>query len=745
MNNHHQHHTGHHTSEAKSASCCHSSKIPKNSEVTEASGFYICPMHPAVRQNRPGNCPICGMALERETVSIEKEVSSEYLDMKRRFWLALILTLPLFLLEMGGHFLAHSIPAGLSIWLQLILATPVVLWCGWPFFQRGYYSLKTRKLNMFTLIAMGIGVSWVYSLVATIVPGLFPAAFQTANGHVAVYFEAAAVITTLVLLGQVLELKAREQTGSAIRALLSLSPETAHRIGVDGTEEEVSLEKVQVGDLLRVRPGEKVPVDGKVMEGQSYIDESMVTGEPMPVSKEVGAKVIGATMNQTGSFVMQALHVGSDTMLSRIVQMVSEAQRSRAPIARLADKVSGWFVPIVLLIAVLAFIVWVLVGPQPSFSFGLIAAVSVLIIACPCALGLATPMSIMIGVGQGAREGILIKSAQALEQMEKVNVLVVDKTGTLTEGRPILTRIVTTDAFNEQEVLAMAASLEHRSEHPLARAIVDAATKQKLSFDSVLEFNAPTGKGVTGRVGSHQITIGSLRFTHELGIKDNLKLTKIADEERARGATVVFVTLDKEIAAILVVEDPIKSNTPMVINELHRNGIEVYMLTGDSKKTALSVANTLGIKNVIAEVMPEEKSRQVRELKNKGFIVAMAGDGVNDAPALSDADIGIAMGTGTDVAIESAGITLLHGDLEGILKARHLSAATMRNIRENLFFAFIYNGLGVPLAAGVLYPITGLLLSPIIAAAAMSLSSVSVIGNALRLRGLKLNVLSETK
>jgi Cu+-exporting ATPase len=745
MDNHHPHHTKHHVSETEPASCCNRAKTPKDAQLRESSGFYICPMHPEVRQNRPGNCPICGMALERETVSLEEEVSSEYLDMRRRFWIALILTLPLFLLEMGGHFLAHTIPAGLSTWLQLILATPVVLWCGWPFFQRGYYSLKTRQLNMFTLIAMGIGVSWIYSLVATIAPGLFPVAFQSAKGHVAVYFEAAVVITTLVLLGQVLELKAREQTGSAIRALLSLSPETAHRIGKEGTEEDISLEKVQVGDLLRVRPGEKVPVDGEVMEGQSYIDESMVTGEPMPVSKEVGAKVIGATMNQTGSFVMKALHVGSDTMLSRIVQMVSESQRSRAPIARLADHVSGWFVPIVILIAILAFIIWALVGPQPSFSYGLIAAVSVLIIACPCALGLATPMSIMIGVGQGAREGVLIKNAQGLEQIEKVNVLVVDKTGTLTEGRPTLARIVTTDAFNEQDVLAMAASLEHQSEHPLAQAIVAAAKKQKLSFAPVDEFNAPTGKGVTGKVSNHQIAIGSLRFMHESGIKDNPELIRLADQERAEGATVIFVAIDRALASILIVKDPIKSNTPMVIDELHRYGIELYMLTGDSKKTALSVANRLGIRNVIADVMPEDKSRHVRELKNKGFVVAMAGDGVNDAPALAEADIGIAMGTGTDVAIESAGITLLHGDLGGILKARHLSVATMRNIRQNLFFAFVYNGLGVPLAAGILYPMTGLLLSPMIAAAAMSLSSVSVIGNALRLRRLKLNVTSEKK
>ncbi|CAM2888546.1 copper-translocating P-type ATPase [Legionella anisa] len=745
MENNHQHHKGHHATKTHAASCCHKPNEPKDSERTKSSGFYICPMHPEVPQEKPGNCPICGMALEPEAAGVEEEVNAEYLDMRRRFWMALILTLPLFFLEMGGHFITEIIPASGSTWLQLILATPVVLWCGWPFFQRGYQSLKTRQLNMFTLIAMGIGVSWAYSMVAALVPGLFPAAFKNAEGFVAVYFEAAAVITTLVLLGQVLELKAREQTGSAIRALLSLAPESAHRIGTDGLEEEVPLDKVQVDDLLRVRPGEKVPVDGEVMEGQSHIDESMVTGEPMPVSKEVGAKVIGATMNQTGSFVMKALHVGSDTMLSRIVQMVSDAQRSRAPIARLADKVSGWFVPVVLFIAVFAFIVWALVGPQPSLSYGLIAAVSVLIIACPCALGLATPMSIMIGVGQGARAGVLIKNAQALEQMEKVNVLVVDKTGTLTQGRPVLTRIITDEAFNENEVLTLAASVEHQSEHPLAQAIVAAAKKQQLSFTGVAQFNAPTGKGVTGVVDGYQVAIGSLRFMQESGIKDNSELIKKADNERAQGATVVFLAVDGVMAAILVVEDPIKSNTALVINELHRSGIELYMLTGDSKKTALSVANTLGIKNVLAEVMPEEKSRHVRELKNKGFVVAMAGDGVNDAPALSEADVGIAMGTGTDVAIESAGITLLHGDLGGILKARHLSMVTMSNIRQNLFFAFIYNGLGVPIAAGVLYPMTGLLLSPIIAAAAMSLSSVSVIGNALRLRRIKLNPTSEKK
>ncbi|RUR20337.1 copper-translocating P-type ATPase [Legionella sp. km535] len=739
------HHTGHHHDTAESASCCHKHKVPKDAEKIKPGGYYICPMHPEVRQNRPGNCPICGMALEPEALSIEEEASSEYLDMRRRFGVALILTLPLFLLEMSGHLLTHSIAGGFSSWLQLILATPVVLWCGWPFFQRGLHSLKTRQLNMFTLIAMGIGVSWIYSLVATLVPGLFPAAFQSVNGQVAVYFEAAAVITTLVLLGQVLELKAREQTGSAIRALLSLAPDTAHRIGAEGNEEEVPLEQVQAGDLLRVRPGEKVPVDGILIEGKSYVDESTITGESMPVSKEIGAKIIGATINQTGSFVMKASHVGSETVLSRIVQMVSEAQRSRAPIARLADKVSGWFVPIVILTALLTFIIWTLVGPQPSSGYGLIAAVSVLIIACPCALGLATPMSIMIGVGQGAREGILIKNAQALEQMEKVNVLVVDKTGTLTEGRPALTRIVSIGSFNEQEILAMAASLEHQSEHPLAQAVVKAAIEQKLSFAPVEEFNALPGKGVTGRVGSHQMILGTLRFMRESGIEITPELIRIADEERAEGATAVFLAINRTLTSILIIKDPIKSNTLAVMNELHQSGIELYMLTGDSKKTALSVANSLGIKNVIAEVMPEDKSRQVRELKNKGFLVAMAGDGVNDAPALAEADIGIAMGTGTDVAIESAGITLLHGDLEGILKARRLSVATMRNIRQNLFFAFIYNGLGVPVAAGLLYPMTGLLLSPVIAAAAMSLSSVSVIGNALRLRRIKFNATSEKK
>ncbi|MCL9682885.1 copper-transporting P-type ATPase [Legionella maioricensis] len=725
------------TEGAKKHTGCHSKQDthqgkPAASKEGEAV-MYTCPMHPEIRQSHPGNCPICGMTLEPVTATIMEEVSPEYRDMRRRFWVSLILTLPVFILEMSGHGRISHLSTSQSTWMQMVLATPVVLWGGWPFFERAFQSLKTR-LNMFTLIAMGIGVAWVYSLVATLFPQLFPAVFRK-EGVVAVYFEAAAVITTLVLLGQVLELKAREQTGSAIRALLKLAPESAHRLREDGSEEEVSLDAVHEGDLLRVRPGEKIPVDGEVHEGHSHVDESMVTGEPMPVAKDVGSKVIGATINQTGSFVMKALHIGSDTMLARIVQMVSEAQRSRAPIQRLADTVSSWFVPIVILIAVASFSVWVLYGPQPAFSYGLIAAVSVLIIACPCALGLATPMSIMVGVGLGARNGVLIKNAEALEHMEKVNTLVVDKTGTLTEGHPKLTQIITADEFEEDEALAWAAALESNSEHPLANAIVAAAKEKKLTLSHVSEFNAPTGKGVTGIIEGRSIGIGNTKLMQELGVHSNLLVAK-ADKLRAEGATVMFMAVDGKAAAILAVEDPIKATTPDAIRELQEDGIEIFMLTGDSKKTGEAVAAKLGIKHVMAEVMPEDKSRIVGELKAKGRIVAMAGDGVNDAPALAKADIGIAMGTGTDVAIESAGVTLLRGDLNGILKARRLSQATMRNIRQNLFFAFIYNALGVPIAAGVLYPMTGMLLSPIIAAAAMSLSSVSVIGNALRLRWL---------
>ncbi|CAM2833643.1 TPA: copper-translocating P-type ATPase [Legionella pneumophila] len=712
-------------------------KPQQDSSKMEGLIVYTCPMHPEIRQSAPGHCPLCGMALEPETISAEKAASPEYLDMRRRFWVALILTGPVVILEMGGHGLKHFISGVVSSWMQLLLATPVVLWGGWPFFKRGWHSLKIRQLNMFTLIAMGIGVAWIYSVVAVLWPGVFPHAFRNQEGVVAVYFEAAAVITTLVLLGQVLELKAREQTGSAIRALLKLAPERAHLIKEDGSEEEVSLDKVHVGDTLRVRPGEKIPVDGEVLEGRSFVDESMVTGEPIPVTKEAGAKVIGATINQRGSFVMSALHVGSDTMLARIVQMVSVAQRSRAPIQRLADTVSGWFVPAVILVAVLSFILWAFLGPQPSLSYGLIAAVSVLIIACPCALGLATPMSIMVGVGKGAQNGVLIKNAESLERMEQVNTLVVDKTGTLTEGRPKLTRIVTDDAFDEEVILGFAATLEHQSEHPLANAIVTAAKEKQLSLGSVEDFEAPTGKGVIGKINGHRIAIGNVKLMQEHG-NDNASLLEQADELRSKGASVMFMAVDGKIVALLVVEDPIKSTTPETLRELQQRGIEIVMLTGDSKKTAEAVASTLGIKKVVAEIMPEDKSRIVGELKDKGLIVAMAGDGVNDAPALAKADIGIAMGTGTDVAIESAGITLLHGDLRGIAKARRLSEMTMSNIRQNLFFAFIYNVLGVPLGAGVLYPLTGLLLSPIIAAAAMALSSVSVIVNALKLRRITL-------
>ncbi|HEL8435013.1 TPA: copper-translocating P-type ATPase [Legionella pneumophila] len=736
----HDHHQGH-THTDKEPTCCHKEhglhKRQDTASKTDGTVIYTCPMHPEVRQSNPGICPICGMTLEPESITTEEGASPEYLDMRWRFWVGLILTLPIVVLEMGTHGFQHFISANFSNWIQLLLATPVVLWGGWPFFVRGWHSLKTRQLNMFTLIAMGIGVAWAYSMVAVLFPGIFPLAFRSQFGTVAVYFEAAAVITTLVLLGQVLELKAREQTGSAIRALLKLAPESAHRIKEDGGEEEVSLDKVHVGDKLRVRPGEKIPVDGEVLEGRSFIDEFMVTGEPIPVTKEAGAKVIGATINQTGSFIMKAMHVGSDTMLARIVQMVSEAQRSRAPIQRLADTVSGWFVPAVILVAVLSFILWALFGPQPAFSYGLIAAVSVLIIACPCALGLATPMSIMVGVGKGAQSGVLIKNAESLERMEKVNTLVVDKTGTLTEGRPKLTRIVTDDEFDEEAILTFAASIEHQSEHPLATAIVMAAKEKQLSLGRVEDFEAPTGKGVIGKVNGYRIAVGNARLMQEYG-SDKLALFEKADELRSKGASVMFMAVDGKTVALLVVEDPIKSTTPETIRELQQSGIEMVMLTGDSKKTAEAVADTLGIKKVVAEIMPQDKSRIVSELRDKGLVVAMAGDGVNDAPALAKADIGIAMGTGTDVAIESAGITLLHGDLRGIAKARRLSEITMSNIRQNLFFAFIYNVLGVPLAAGVLYPITGLLLSPIIAAAAMALSSVSVIVNALRLRRVRL-------
>lgn len=701
--------------------------------------IYTCPMHPEIRQVGPGSCPICGMALEPVLSSLEAGPNPELVDMRRRFRIGLALALPVVALEMGGHFLglSHYIGQRAANWLQLVLATPVVLWAGWPFFRRGWQSLVTRKLNMFTLIAMGTGAAWVYSIVATVMPGIFPTAFRQHDGSVAVYFEAAAVITVLVLLGQVLELRARESTSGAIRALLDLAPKTARIIRDDGSEQEVLLDTVQVGDRLRVRPGEKVPVDGEVLDGRSAVDESMVTGESMPVTKEIGAKVIGGTLNQSGALMIAARKVGRDTMLSQIVQLVAEAQRSRAPIQRLADQVSGWFVPAVIVVAALAFGAWAMWGPEPRFSFGLIAAVSVLIIACPCALGLATPMSIMVGVGRGAQAGVLIRNAEALEHMEKVDTIIVDKTGTLTEGRPAVTAIVTAPGMSETEVLRLAASVERASEHPLALAIVRAAEERDITTAPVVDFDSPTGKGAVGVVEGKPIALGNARFLSERGV-DVTSLADEADRLRADGATAIFLGVAGQAAAIFAIADPVKPSTPEALAALKAQGIRVVMLTGDNWTTARAVARRLGIDEVEAEVLPDQKSAVVQRHKAAGAVVAMAGDGVNDAPALAAADVGIAMGTGTDVAMESAGVTLLKGDLTGIVRARRLSAAVMSNIRQNLFFAFIYNALGVPVAAGLLYPILGLLLSPIIAAAAMALSSVSVIANAARLRSARL-------
>jgi Cu+-exporting ATPase len=722
---------------AENHSCCHHGGDKKKDQQTSPPGanvIYTCPMHPEIRQEGPGNCPICGMALEPETITGEEGENPELTDFRRRFWIGLVLTLPVFLLEMVAHvFGLHFIGPHLSNWIQLAFGTPVVLWAGWPFFERAWFSVKHRSLNMFTLIAMGTGVAWVYSVIATIAPGLFPDTFKGTEGAVAVYFEAAAVIIVLVLLGQLLELKAREQTGGAIRALLDLAPKTARRINANGEDEDVPLDQVKAGDLLRVRPGEKVPLDGIVTEGSSAVDESMVTGESMPVKKEQDSKVIGGTMNQTGSFVMKAERVGKDTMLSQIVQMVAEAQRSRAPIQRMADLVASWFVPAVILVSVIAFICWMVFGPAPAFTYALIAAVSVLIIACPCALGLATPMSIMVGVGKGAQGGVLIKNAESLERMEKVDTLVVDKTGTLTEGKPTVTKIVAAEGFAEDELLSLAASLEQGSEHPLAHAIVMAAKDKGVDLAKADDFDSPTGKGVIGTINGRAVALGNVMLMEERGV-DIQTLSAQADELRADGATAIFMAVEGKAAGILAIADPIKETTKEAIDALHKLGIRIVMLTGDNRRTAEAVARMLKIEEVEAEVLPEDKSKIVKKLQDEGKIVAMAGDGTNDAPALAAADVGIAMGTGTDVAMESAGVTLLKGDLTGIVRARKLSVATMNNIRQNLFFAFIYNAAGVPIAAGVLYPVFGILLSPIIAAAAMSLSSVSVIANALRLR-----------
>lgn len=708
----------------------------KQSQASVPSGsIYTCPMHPEVRREGPGDCPICGMALEPETVSADTGPSDELKDMTRRFWIGLVLTLPVFALEMGGHVfgLMHLISQQTSNWIQLVLATPVVVWAGWPFFVRGWRSLVRRSLNMFTLIAIGTGTALIYSLLATLTPGIFPDTFRQADGSVAVYFEAAAVIVVLVLLGQVLELRAREKTSGAIRALLDLAPATARRLDDQGNEEDISLDQVQVGDRLRVRPGDKVPLDGEVMEGRSNVDESMVTGEPLAVKKEVGDGVIGGSINGQGSFVMRADKVGQDTMLSQIVQMVASAQRSRAPIQGLADKVASIFVPVVILIAVVAFIAWSLWGPTPPMAFGLIAAVSVLIIACPCALGLATPMSIMVGVGRGAQLGVLIRDAEALERLEKVDTVVVDKTGTLTEGKPRVTELILTEGIAESELLRLAASLERGSEHPLAHAIVEKAKEAEVKLTEALDFEAPNGMGVIGQIDGKRIALGNRLLMESEGVNTQSQDTH-SDQLRSDGATVIFASIDGNLAGLLAIADPVKETTEEAIRSLQADGIRVVMLTGDNRTSAEAVARRLSIDEVEAEVLPEDKGRVIQRLRDEGRIVVMAGDGVNDAPALATADVGIAMGTGTDVAIESAGVTLLRGDLTGIATAHKLSKATMRNIRQNLFFAFAYNAAGIPIAAGILYPFTGMLLSPIIAAAAMSLSSVSVIGNALRLR-----------
>ena len=709
--------------------------MPPAGEVAE----WTCPMHPEIRRPGPGSCPLCGMALEPVMVTAETGPSPELADMTRRFWVGVALSIPVVLLAMGGDLVPaiHDlISRQASAWAQLVLATPVVLWAGWPFFERGWTSVRTMKLNMFTLIAMGTGVAWLFSVVGTIAPGLFPDAFRM-DGVVAVYFEAAAVITTLVLLGQVLELRAREQTSGAIRALLDLTPDTARRINQDGTEEDVTLDQVAVGDRFRVRPGEKVPVDGEVEDGRSTLDESLVTGESMPATKKVGDAVIGGTINQTGSLVVRADRVGRDTMLARIVQMVAEAQRSRAPIQRLADQVAAWFVPAVIVIAIVAFLVWAIVGPDPRLAHALVVAVSVLIIACPCALGLATPMSIMVGVGRGAGLGVLIKNAEALERMEKVDTLVVDKTGTLTEGKPSVTQVLTTNGFDRDDLLRQVAGVERASEHPLGLAIVNAVNDAGGSLPDVTDFDSPVGKGVTGTVMNRRIRVGSAAFLTEEGV-DPSALSAEADRLRADGATVVFASSDDQLAGIIAIADPIKETTPAAIAALRADGVDVVMLTGDNRVTAEAVARRLGIDQVEAEVLPDHKADVVKRLRESGRVVAMAGDGVNDAPALAAADVGLAMGSGTDVAMESAGITLLKGDLTGIVRARKLSGATMSNIRQNLVFAFIYNAAGLPIAAGVLYPAFGWLLSPMIAAAAMALSSVSVIANALRLRAQRL-------
>jgi P-type Cu+ transporter len=705
----------------------------------EQGTVWTCPMHPEIRRDGPGTCPICGMALEPAEPSLEEGPNPELIDMTRRFWVSAALSVPLLVLAMGAELFGwHLMPTRTLVWVQLALATPVVLWGGWPFFERGWASLRTRNLNMFTLIALGVGVSYSYSLIAALVPNLFPPSFRTMGGVVPVYFEAAAVITTLVLLGQVLELRARSATGKAIRALLGLAPKTARLVLANGAEEDIPLEHVHLGNLLRVRPGEKVPVDGVVVEGHSSVDESMLSGEPVPVEKTAGAKLTGATVNGTGGLLMRAERVGKDTILSQIVRMVAEAQRSRAPIQSLADKVSGWFVPAVMLVSVLSFAAWALIGPEPAMSHALVNAVAVLIIACPCALGLATPMSIMVGTGRGATAGVLVKNAEALELMEKIDTLVVDKTGTLTLGKPKLVSVVPAEGFGEADVLRLAAALERGSEHPLAAAIVEGAHERGLDLPSSADFASHTGKGVSGTVEGRRVALGNRALLVDLEV-DVSPLLPRADEMRSEGQGVMFTAIDRKLAGLIAVADPVKDNAGEAVAALRREGIRVVMLTGDNRRTAEAVARRIGgIDEVMADVLPDQKQSVVERLKHEGRRVAMAGDGINDAPALAAADVGIAMGTGTDVAMESAAVTLVKGDLTGIVRARRLSRAVMRNIRQNLFFSFVFNAAGVSIAAGVFYPLFGLLLSSMIAGAAMAFSSVAVIGNSLRLRGIRL-------
>jgi Cu+-exporting ATPase len=724
--------------------CCHSSASDFQNKQISSLGtdlLYTCPMHPEIIRNGPGTCPICGMALEPKNISAEVVPNAELIDMSRRFWISVILTIPLLLLTMGMHIpglanIVHLIPPHDSSWLQFILATPVTLWCGWPLLKKGLSSVIEHSLNMFTLITLGVGVAYGYSVFALFFPHLFPLVFHGSNGEVNLYFEAAAAITALVLMGQVLELRGREQTGSALRALLDLAPKKAKKINRDNTEEEILLEQVQLNDLLRVRPGEKIPVDGKITEGHSSIDESMITGESIPVEKEKDSMVIGSTLNLAGSFVMRAERVGSETMLSQIVQQVAEAQRSRAPIQRLADLISSYFVPAVLVIALITFFIWTFFGPSPAMTYGLISAISVLIIACPCALGLATPMSIMVGMGRGAQVGILIKNAESLERFEKVNVLVIDKTGTLTVGKPILKAIIPTSNFNENEILSLAASLEHNSEHPLASAFVSAAKELNIDLINPTDFSAEIGKGIRGIIDGKRVALGNIKLLELLNLQVG-SFAKKSEELQREGGTVMFVVVDEQIVGLISVADPVKATTPSALKALRQEGIRIVMVTGDNRLTAEAVAKSLEIDAIEAGILPQEKNEIVKRLRREGNIVAMAGDGINDASALAEADIGIAMGTGTDIAMKSSSITLIKGDLIGIVRARQLSRNVMRNIRQNLFLAFVYNFLCIPIAAGVLYPWTGVLLNPIIGAVAMSLSSISVIGNALRLRRLK--------